>query len=541
MPAPSFLHRPRFWIFVVVCLIAGSFALYTGHVWEDFYITYRSSKHLATGYGLVHNPGQRLHTFTSPLGVLLPAVASLLTFNSSDTAALWIFRAMAIGALGYAATRLYAISRRLEFPLVASAFLVACLVTDAKTVDFSINGMEIPFMIAFFAYALGAMYGAGPRRWLHLGLAWAGLMWTRPDGFVTIVLLTAGVWLFNDPARTGLTRRAWFPVLLRAAGVATVVYLPWFIFAWLYYGTPVPHTITAKALLAGPKTLLEFWYSILLFPASINDWRESVDAMFAPAQAFMGGWPVLPIIAARTAAAIASGLWLVTPLRREVRALSFTFFGFCLYLNYFPPFPSAWYLSLPSTMALLALAGAWGQVFELTKRLDSLALARALRAGLVTLAAAFFVQGCWFTVEAAREMRAQQMLVENGNRRPIGEWLHANAAPGDTVFLEPLGYIGFYSGLRTYDYPGLSSPEVVDAERRVGTNLLALIRDLKPTWIVLRPAEIASIHAQDPELLQRQYKPVRTFDHRKEVAALKIYGLDYPAYDAAFMVFKRRF
>ena len=65
--------------------------------------------------------------------------------------------------------------------------------------------------------------------------------------------------------------------------------------------------------------------------------------------------------------------------------------------------------------------------------------------------------GCWFTVEAARELRAQQTLVENGLRRPIGEWLRANAAPGDTVFMEPLGHIGYFSGLKTYDFPGLSS------------------------------------------------------------------------------------
>ena len=526
---------------MAVCLVAGAFALYTDHAWEDFYITYRTSKHLATGDGLVFNVGQRLHTFTSPLGVLLPALASLLTGNASDTVALWIFRAMAVGALGYAATRLYAISRHLDFPLVASVFLVAWFVTDAKTVDFSINGMETPFMIAFFAYALGAMYTAGPRRWLHLGLAWAGMMWTRPDGFITISLLTAGVWLFNDPARTGLTRRGWFPVLLKSAGVATVIYLPWFVFAWRYYGTPVPHTITAKALLAGPRSLLDFWYSILSFPTLINDWHGSIDAMFSPTQAFMGGWPEPPIIAARTVAAVASGLWLVTPLRREVRALSLAFFGYCVYLNYFPPFPSAWYISLPAVMALLALAGAWGQVFALTKSLKSIALARTLRAALAALAAAFFVQGCWFTMASARELRAQQIQVENGVRRPIGEWLRAHAAPGDTVFMEPLGYIGYFSGLRTYDYPGLSSPEVVDAVRRVGIRFPALIRDLKPTWVVLRPTEISAIHEEDPALLQREYIPVFASDRRKEVAALKIRGYDYVIYDAAFMVFKRRF
>lgn len=52
-------------------------AAVTSHVWEDFWITFRSSKNLAAGHGLVFNPGDRLHTFTSPLGVLLPAAASL--------------------------------------------------------------------------------------------------------------------------------------------------------------------------------------------------------------------------------------------------------------------------------------------------------------------------------------------------------------------------------------------------------------------------------------------------------------------------------
>ena len=68
-----------------------------------------------------------------------------------------------------------------------------------------------------------------------------------------------------------------------------------------------------------------------------------------------------------------------------------------------------------------------------------------------------------------------------------------------------------------------------------------MIQDLKPNWLGLRPREITAIHAENPELLQRQYSAVCVFDHRKEIAALKIYGVDYPAYDAAFMVFKRQF
>ena len=54
-------------VFLGIFIIAVSFALYTNHAWEDYYITYRPSKNLATGHGLVFTPGQRTHTFTSPL------------------------------------------------------------------------------------------------------------------------------------------------------------------------------------------------------------------------------------------------------------------------------------------------------------------------------------------------------------------------------------------------------------------------------------------------------------------------------------------
>lgn len=540
MRARALLRQPSFWVFVSVCVAAAAFALYTDHVWEDFYITYRSSKHLATGDGLVHNVGQRLHSFTSPVGVLLPALASLLTFNSSDTAALWIFRAMSIAALGLAAVLLFDTTRRLAFPLVASCLLAACLATDAKTVDFSINGMETAFVLAAFAYAFWATFGGGRRRWLHLGLAWGGLMWARPDGFVAISLLTVSVWLFNDPVRTGLTRRQWIPVLLRAAGVATVVYLPWFAFAWLYYGTPVPHTITAKSLLAGAKTLTGFRDSVLGFPLLVDAPYGSIDAVFAPAQSFFGGWPEFPRGVARVVAAICAGLWLVGPLHRHLRALSLTFFGLCAYLNYFPPFPSAWYLSLPSTVAFIVLAGTIGQLLEAARKIPAPWLARAGQATVVAFAVGFVGQGCWFTVHAARQLQAQQAIIETGLRRPIGEWLRDNAAPGDTVFMEPLGYIGFFSGLRTYDFPGLSSPEVVASIERVGTKFDALIRDLRPTWLVLRPRELAEIHQRDPDLLRRDYRPAKAFDRRKDVEELHVYGIDYLRYDAAFMVFQRR-
>ena len=92
---------------------------------------------------------------------------------------------------------------------------------------------------------------------------------------------------------------------------------------------------------------------------------------------------------------------------------------------------------------------------------------------------------------SAYQLHWQQALIEDGHRKQIGLWLKANASsPRDTVLLECLGYIGYFSGLKTYDIPGMSSPEVVASRRKLGPardDMRWVIRDLKPDWVVLRP------------------------------------------------------
>ena len=234
-------------VFILACAIPLAFAVYTQHAWEDFYITFRTSRNLAMGQGPVFNVGDRLHTFTSPVGMLLPAVASVLTGNQSETAALWLYRALCISAFGLAVTLLFTTTLRLRYPIFVSIVLVALLVTDSKSVDFSINGMETAFLLLGFAYAYWAMFAAHTRSWLHLGVAWGCLMWTRPDGFIYIGLFTGAVFLFNQPHVTGRTRREWVQIFLRAAPVAVLAYLPWFLFAWAYYGSPVPPRLWLRA------------------------------------------------------------------------------------------------------------------------------------------------------------------------------------------------------------------------------------------------------------------------------------------------------
>jgi hypothetical protein len=99
---------------VVTFLLPLLFAGYTQHLWEDFYITYRISQNLVAGHGLVFEPGEKVHAFTSPLGTLLPAFCSWVVGGHNDVAAVWIFRVINSGFLGGAAVLLIHVLERLQ-------------------------------------------------------------------------------------------------------------------------------------------------------------------------------------------------------------------------------------------------------------------------------------------------------------------------------------------------------------------------------------------------------------------------------------------
>lgn len=530
---PLSRRRAAVWAFALAFGLALAFALFTDHVWEDYYITYRSSKNLATGHGLVFNHGDRLHTFTSPLGVLLPAVASLLTANSSDTAALWIFRLMCLSAIGGAAALLLAVARRLALPALAAGFVVLAVATDAKSLDFAINGMETAFMLLFLAYALWAHLAPGPRQWLHLGAAWAGLMWTRPDSFIYIGLVGAAVWLFNDPARTGATRRGLLALYFKAALVTTALYGPWLAWAHGYYGTAVPHTIVAKGaqsggFSAGKRFLENFWQ----LPWKIWQGASAADGAFLPSYFGLGPWPGWAQPFARALATIASVAWLLPRVRFETRAASFAFFFAAAYLSYVPYFPFPWYFPSTFLLAAVALGGLAAQGAA-----HSVRLVRGFTAAAVALV---LVAGIALTWGTARQMRAQQIYVETGNRRVIGEWLQQHAAPGDSVFMEPLGYIGFFSGLKTYDWPGMSSREVVEARFLVGPLWRELICYLEPTWLVLRTNGDGDLSYVSSDLNATNYEAVRDFSRLDEILKLDVPGRRLLEFDGAFRLYRRK-
>lgn len=66
-------------VFLAVFLVGLAFAAFTQHAWEDFFIVLRQAENLSRGHGLVYTPGEKVQSFTSPLGILIPAAIAWIT------------------------------------------------------------------------------------------------------------------------------------------------------------------------------------------------------------------------------------------------------------------------------------------------------------------------------------------------------------------------------------------------------------------------------------------------------------------------------
>jgi hypothetical protein len=522
-PTSSPLPRRVFFFVFTVGLL---FAWFTQHAWEDYYITYRTSKNIALGHGAVFQIGERVHSFTSAFNTLVPALFSGLAGNRSDAFALWGYRVVSLLALAGGAWMLVRVAARCGLGVVAQWAIALLLVLEVKTTDYSINGQEIGFMVFFIAAGLYALLVVEGRKWIALGASWAGLMWTRPDAFIYGGAVAAGVFLFAVQETGHAHRRALLGTLVKAALLAALLYLPWLAWAGWYYGSPVPHTILAKGLNPYPPEA----FSGRAFLRSRLD-LGSLGLVFMPAYSLaLGGWPAAMHTFSTVIAAACALYWLLPSASRLGRVASLAFALANLYLSQVAAYPAPWYLPNASVLGLVVLAA-------MLHDLRRVRVVAWLGGAAVGAHFAFlFCAGAW-------QLRQQQAIIEDGNRKPIAHWLrdHSMSAT-DSVFLECLGYIGYFSQLKMLDFPGLCAPEVVAARRKLGTNDWSpLVRELRPNWLVLRPREEAEMRRQDAALFEEMYEQARVFDVSDKVRALgAMPGRGYLECDETFTVFRRR-
>jgi hypothetical protein len=512
---------------VLAFLLPLAFAAFTQHAWEDYFITLRSSRNLVEGHGLVFNPGERVHTFTSPLGVLVPALCTWIVGPGREEFALWLFRVINAAFLASTTWLIWSRVEKLKVGVVGRVVLFGLLLSDAKLTDFSINGMETALLVFFAVLLWSELESSTALNVKRLGLAIGGLMWTRPDAFLLIGALLLPHLLIR---RSTAGAREQLPPLFRSLVLGGALYLPWFAWAFWYYGTPVPHTIIAKSAYTVAPQLSD----LALLPIRTLMGQSMALDLFLPAYWTFGGWPNVLRYSAHLLTGVVAFGWLSPGLPPAARRVSLSLFLGLFYLCSIILFP--WYLPPWSALAYIAFALAVDHVYASTKARHSATWTAAIRLGcllVVGLQFAMFLAVAW-------QMRIQQHVVENGARRALGEWLRAHSQPGDTLFLEPLGYIGYYSNLKTFDFPGLSSPEVVAAVRRGARRYVDLIEELAPTWVVLRPTEAQRGEFQKKPVLQ-SYELVQAWDTLPQLEAVRFLpGRAWTEFESRYLLFRRK-
>jgi hypothetical protein len=396
---------------------------------EDAYITYRYARHFASGNGLVYNPGERVMGFSSPLWTMWnalgyalmhqPLVWSRVTAMIADVVTLITMG----GLLARYASRVSA---------GCFAYFFAMWPYFAAV---SMSGMECSLMVALIP--LSAVLLA--RRSMASGLTLAALALTRPEGVASAALL----------ALIASWRARIVALVIAVLGYGTLA---------AYFGTLVPQSLIAKAMIygtPGPWAGRSWWDWFMPFP--VGRWPRVGDtAMIVP----------LSVLIAPSAVLGAARLWRERPLPlvAAVAAASIVWIGYALLgVTYF-----WWYLAVPlAGVATLAAIG-----------FPSLARGPALY-----IATAMMVCGIWMVASQLYIGRWQE---EAGSFGGAADYLRDNARSGEKVMLEPIGMVGYEAPLVVIDEVGLVTPRV--ARRRAqGPGWYAdVAAEERPDWLVLR-------------------------------------------------------
>lgn len=474
-------HQLAIVFIVISILVRLIFWLYTGRVWEDALITLAPTRNVWLGNGLTHHISElRVHSFTSPISMLIPLIGNVINQG------LFLLKLSSIIAGAMAIYYAYRIGRAFNFHWTAQLFLLSYLSTDQLQIFFGMAGMETQIATAVF---LAAIYYAFTEKWKLLGFI-AGLgMLTRPE-FASCVFVL------------GIFMLIWHPkkIYLVIPGFLCIV-VPWYLFTYFYYGSIIPNTIIAKTVngQVGPfqaplayiwRYFKDSWQSIAPFREWFFTSNIPIPTFFIKLSVFI----VLVLFVFGVIKALITREWRLLAIATIVGIFVFYRTASVVSIYYM------WYL--PPFMALLFITAAFG----LSAIGQKFSIIAAVIAWFVAIMYSIHIPFS-FIVE-----KQVQKKIECGVRFKTGYVLNSIMGPSDTVVLEPLGYIGYGAfNKTTYDFPGLSSKIVVHKiSQMMNVGLIGvvdLVPALLPSFIVLRPREVAQLQYMYPDMINN-YTPV---------------------------------
>ena len=497
----------------------------TDRKFEDGLITAVHARNATDGIGLTHHPFEPVtHGFTSAVSVLVPLAGELLDFLPKFDG-LFALRLASLAA--FVATILAAngIANDLRLGRWPRVLLYGYLAFSFNHIFYGMAGMETQMAVAVLLCAVLAGLRERP---VAAGLLSGLCILARPD-FALFVGPAVLWWLIRD-------RRA----ALKVIGLSTLVVLPWIVFTTIYYGSPIPNTIEAKALrypTHWPDSLspAAWWDFVAAEVSARQGWMWRTLSPYWE-HVFVRDAPFLPVFATWFAGAFVSlalvgaiDLWRRVPAMRPTIVFAVIFVAYRMLT--LPASYYDWYYPPLTALVALFAASAVHRLASVSPRIPVVAGAAVTGAFALALPALFILEGRY------------QHNVEDKARYPLGLYLRYGVPKGSVVTSESAGYVGYYSGgnIKLWDYPGLTSKEalkimkVLKAQRN---SLIWLVHASHPDYAIFRPGELALFRRVAPDSA-KLYEEVTRFVAPVEPDDLSWGGVKYYVPDREFIVMKR--
>ncbi len=431
----------RGWAAIAALVVTFVCQVYAFHDvrYDDAFITYRYGQNLAAGHGLTFNPGERFLGSTSPAHMLIAAVVHALAGRAATPSIM-----SALGCLGWSAQAVavyFLLQRSLG---VTGAAIVAAAIALGAAGSFMWVSLETNLVTALSLWALVAAQRA---RWMATAVLAALACLMRPDAAI-LALVLGGACVVHVRARA-----------LWPACAFVAIVLPWIVFAWLYYGSVIPHSAVEK--FQRSELTVYFAHTLRVLRGAL---LPLVDSL---------AWSVA------IAGVLAAGAFLLLRRDRFLRVVAlYAALHWIAYLALRPFAAHNWHLyPLACIVVVLALSGLAAAALHVGPRLRW-----AAAAGL----AALVLAGAARTIDAAR---THDDAFWSGSRdaayRQVARELVARARPGDEFASLEVGTLAYYSDLPAYDLGGLVTD--LKSTRMLDRNVRWLVLDRQhlrfaPRW-----------------------------------------------------------
>ena len=404
---------------ILVLLLAHE--MYYDYLSDDAFISFRYVSNFIGGHGLVYNVGERVEGYTNFLWILL--------LSGTGAAGLDIVLAARIGGAVFSVATLLLVYRFSEvyyyeqgYPKLVAPALLAC---STPYVVWALSGLESQFFtFLLFAAIFRLVHEVeNPARYPLSAILFAIAGLARPEGVLFFAASLFAMSIEGVRRRRGIVSKHQIGSLLTFA----IVYAPYFLWRWNYYGWFLPNTFYVKV--GGDY----FRY-------------------------LRGGYYIVKFV--RTfGGPLAFGLPVLLFLRKELNfnilyhlVIVLAFLVYIVYVGGDGLIASRFFVPILPSICVLVQSALHTLREAFSNRFD------LKRANLVSIALALMLLGG--SLEASMNTHREPYLSVvddrevNQNRVRVGQWFKEYAKPGHTIALYAAGIIPYYSELYAIDMLG---------------------------------------------------------------------------------------